>query len=83
MISVPDRLLTEVDTMLAGEKESRSQFIRDAMRLYMEDRKRKAMRDRLRRGYEEMAAINLALAEEGLPADVDSIELSTLRTERE
>ena len=84
MISIPNNLLQEVDGIIAMEKLSRSQFVREAMRLYIEDRKRKAIRDIMRKGYQEMAVINLSLAEEGLFADADIFEMPTLLTaERE
>lgn len=69
MISIPNSLLQEVDGIVAVDKLSRSQFIREAMRLYIEDRKRKAVRDMMKKGYQEMAVINLSLAEEGVVAD--------------
>lgn len=84
MISIPNSLLQEVDGIVAMEKLSRSQFVREAMRLYIEERKRKAVRDMMRKGYQEMAVINLALAEEGLSADVEVYEMMpTLLVERE
>lgn len=84
MISIPNSLLQEVDGIIAMEKLSRSQFVREAMRLYIEDRKRKAVRDLMKKGYEEMAIINLTLAEEGLMADSELLEaLPTLLVERE
>ncbi len=84
MISIPNSLLQEVDGFIAMEKLSRSQFVREAMRLYIEERKRKAVRDLMRKGYQEMAVINLALAEEGLTADVEVYEMMpTLLVERE
>lgn len=75
MISIPNSLLQEVDGIIAMEKLSRSQFVREAMRLYIEERKRKAVRDMMRRGYQEMAVINLTLAEEGLSADVEVYDM--------
>lgn len=84
MISIPNSLLQEVDGFIAMEKLSRSQFVREAMRLYIEERKRKAVRDSMRKGYQEMAVINLTLAEEGLSADVEVYEMMpTLLVERE
>ncbi len=84
MISIPNSLLQEVDGFIAMEKLSRSQFVREAMRLYIEERKRKAVRDLMRKGYQEMAVINLTLAEEGLSADVEVYEMMpTLLVERE
>lgn len=84
MISIPNTLLQEIDGIIAMDKLSRSQFVRDAMRLYIEDRKRKAVRDMMKKGYQEMAVINLTLAEEGLLEDVDTFELMPgLLAERE
>jgi CopG family transcriptional regulator / antitoxin EndoAI len=83
MISIPDSLLQEIDGIVAMEKLSRSQFMRNAMRLYIEDRKRKAIIENMRKGYQEMAAINLTLAEEGLYVDVDIVEMPSLLVERE
>lgn len=84
MISIPNSLLQEVDGIIAMEKLSRSQFVREAMRLYIEDRKRRTVRDMMKKGYQEMAVINLALAEEGLVADAEAYDLMpTLLAERD
>jgi CopG family transcriptional regulator/antitoxin EndoAI len=84
MISIPNSLLQEVDGIIAMEKLSRSQFVREAMRLCIEERKRKAVRDMMRKGYQEMAVINLSLAEEGLLADDDIFDMTpSLIAERE
>lgn len=78
MISVPDGLLEEVDSIAVLTKQSRSQLIREAVREYVAQRKRKAMIASMKRGYQEMAEINLALAEEGLYADAENLEVSEL-----
>lgn len=84
MISIPNSLLQEVDGIVALEKLSRSQFVREAMRLYIQERKKKAVRDMMKKGYQEMAGINLSLAEEGLAVDSEAYELvPTLTAERE
>jgi len=83
MISIPNSLLQEVDGIIAMEKLSRSQFVREAMKRYIEDRKKQAIRDMMRKGYQEMAVINLSLAEEGLLIDTDMFEMPTLLAERE
>ncbi|NLT96275.1 MAG: ribbon-helix-helix protein, CopG family [Clostridia bacterium] len=66
MISLPENLLEEVDGIVALERKNRSEFIREAMKLYIQERKRKTLREQMRIGYQEMASINLALAYEGL-----------------
>jgi len=62
MISLPDSLLAEVDRIAAAEQLSRSEFIREAMKLFIEERKRRLFREQMKKGYLEMAKINLALA---------------------
>jgi CopG family transcriptional regulator/antitoxin EndoAI len=64
MISLPDALLEEVDGIAAAEQLNRSEFIREAMKLYIAERKRRKLREEMKRGYIEMAKINLALAME-------------------
>lgn len=69
MISLPENLLEEVDGIVALERKNRSEFIREAMKLYIQERKRKDLREQMRIGYQEMASINLALAYEGLDCE--------------
>ncbi len=71
LISVPDSLLQELDSMVSSEKTNRSMLVREAMSLYIREKHRVEMRDKMRRGYEEMAEINLRLAEVCLGADND------------
>ena len=64
MISLPESLLKEVDGLASLEKRNRSEFIREAMKLYIAERKRRGMREQMKKGYQEMASINLSLAME-------------------
>ncbi len=66
MISIPNQMLEEIDSFAATEKLSRSQFFRDAMGSHIENCKHQAFVESMRKGYQEMAGINLTLAEEGL-----------------
>lgn len=63
LISLPDTLLTEVDNLATAQKINRSEFIREAMRLYIHERKKAEISEMLKKGYEEMAMINLEIAE--------------------
>ena len=69
LISLPDALLTEVDTLATAQKINRSEFIREAMKLYICERKRADITSKLKKGYEEMAKINLEIAKYCLDAD--------------
>lgn len=64
MICLPDSLLEEVDGITGLEKKNRSELIREAMRFYLQERSRSLLREQMRRGYLEMAQINLSLAQE-------------------
>lgn len=69
MISVPDSLLKEVDNIVSTEKKSRSALVREAMKLYIEHKKKRNLKDSMKKGYKEMAEINLKLAEMCFEAD--------------
>ncbi len=77
MISVPDTLLREVDAAVTIESGSRSELIRAALRMYLDEARRRKMRESLKAGYIEMGALNLELAEggpvfEGAPHGVEA-----------
>lgn len=76
MISLPHNLLQEVDGVVAREKRTRSEFIREAMRLYLREREKQQIREKMERGYLEMAGINLSLARESLEIENESIQVA-------
>ncbi len=69
VVSVPVGILKEVDGLSDRDERRRSDLICDAMRHYLEERKKRDLREWLRQGYLEMGQINLELAEEGLHCD--------------
>jgi CopG family transcriptional regulator/antitoxin EndoAI len=72
MISLPDYLLQEVDGIVEKENSNRSEFIRQAMKLYLVERKKRHLRDSMQRGYMEMAKINLNMASEAFQAEEEA-----------
>ena len=71
LISLPDNLLKEIDHIVSVEKTNRSEFVREAMKLYLREKRKIEMRDRMKKGYQEMADINIRLAELCMDADSD------------
>jgi CopG family transcriptional regulator/antitoxin EndoAI len=71
LISLPDNLLKEVDSIVSVEKTNRSEFVRKAMKLYIREKRRIEMVDRMKKGYQEMAEINMKLSEMCFEADND------------
>jgi len=64
MISLPESLLEEVDGLASIEKRNRSEFVREAMKLYITEKKRRNLKEQMKKGYQEMAKLNLQLAVE-------------------
>lgn len=73
MISLPYQLLQEVDGYVKKSSGNRSEFIREAMKLYLEEKKKQEIREQMKTGYLEMSAINLQLADEGIKCDGPTI----------
>jgi len=69
LISLPDNLLKEVDSIVAMEQINRSEFVREAMKLYIREKRKIEMRDKMKKGYQQMAEINKKLAEIWFEAD--------------
>lgn len=69
IITVPETLLSEVDDITEYERKNRSQIVREAIILYLGERKRIMMKEQMKKGYVEMAEINLALASEDCEAE--------------
>ncbi len=76
MISLPQNLLREVDGVVELESKTRSEFIREAMKLYLQERKKKQIRESMQEGYMEMARLNLYLANEALDAENEAGRLA-------
>lgn len=72
MISLPDHLLEEVDGIVEQEKSNRSEFIRQAMKVYLSERKKRHIRESMQRGYVEMAKINLHMASEAFHVEAEA-----------
>lgn len=62
LITVPDALLSEVDSLADSENRNRSELVREAMKMYLQVRKAQNSEEQMRKGYQEMADINLRIA---------------------
>lgn len=72
VISLPNHLLEEVDGFVANDNTNRNEFIRQAMKTYLNDRKKRHIRESMQRGYLEMGMINLGYASEAFQAEEDA-----------
>ncbi len=63
LITVPEPLLEEVDSICVNEKSNRSEFVRAAMRCYLAEKRKMKLTEQLKRGYQEMAGLNQEIAD--------------------
>lgn len=62
IITVPENLLAEMDDVTILESKNRSEIVREAIRFYLRERKRALIMEQMKKGYLEMAEINLRIA---------------------
>nr|WP_214659321.1 ribbon-helix-helix protein, CopG family [Candidatus Formimonas warabiya] len=74
MISIPDQLLQEFDGLVNHENKNRSEFIREAMKFYIAERRRRILHEQMKKGYQEMANINLSIARECFSMEHEAFE---------
>jgi CopG family transcriptional regulator/antitoxin EndoAI len=73
MVTVPESLLLELDNIYVAESKNRSEVIREALKLYLGERKRRLVKEQMKKGYLEMADINLTLASESIPVEHEAL----------
>jgi CopG family transcriptional regulator/antitoxin EndoAI len=72
MISLPDHLLQELDSLVDLQHGNRSEMIREAMNMYIHEHKKRYFREMMTRGYAEMGNINLMMASEAFAAETEA-----------
>ncbi|MFG6150414.1 MULTISPECIES: CopG family ribbon-helix-helix protein [Halobacillus] len=72
VIRIPDNLLVEVDGQVQLENSDRSDFMCKATKMYLREEKQRLVRESMRRGYMEMAKINLNIASEAFQAEEEA-----------
>lgn len=73
-LELPENLLNEVDSIAERDNISRNELLEHAMRFYIEEREKRALREDLAKGYQEMAELNLKIAEEFFYAENDLLD---------
>lgn len=71
LVTLPDNLLREVDYAATEDNLNRSELVREAMKLYLKERKKMQIREKLKKGYLEMTDINLKLSEMYISIDTE------------
>ena len=72
LITVPDSLLEAVDIAAKGDNVNRSEFVREAMKMYLLEKKKRTNFEQMKKGYQEMAELNLNIAETYFAAEEEA-----------
>jgi CopG family transcriptional regulator / antitoxin EndoAI len=72
LVRLPQNLVSELDVIVKQENGNRSEFIHQATKMYLRERKKRHIRESMRRGYMEMAKINLNIASEAFLAEYEA-----------
>lgn len=72
VVSLPQNFLSEIDGFIKQEKIDRNELIYNATRTYIREKKKSAIREAMRRGYMEMAKINLSISLEAVHAEYEA-----------
>ncbi len=70
VVNLPETLNIEFNKALQKDCKKRSEFIREAIILYIEEKKKNSYIDEMKRGYLEMAELNLEIADMGFEIDI-------------
>lgn len=73
VVNLPESVLKECDEILNKDDKNMSEFIREAVILYIEERKKYRNRERMKSGYIEMTRINQEIAELGFAMDLNDL----------
>ncbi len=71
-VAFPEDILANIDVLTTETNQRRSDLIREACSLYIEEKRRAHLREKMKAGYQEMAELNRMLAEE-LAGDFDCV----------
>lgn len=74
VVSLPQNLLDEFDEVIKYKsKKNRSQFIREAVILYIREQKKLNMYELMKNGYIEMSELNCEIADLGMECDCQEL----------
>lgn len=73
VVNITETLSDEFDRALEKDNKKRSEFIREAIILYIEEKKKGSKIDFMKNGYMEMAKINLELSELGFEKELKNL----------
>jgi Predicted transcriptional regulators containing the CopG/Arc/MetJ DNA-binding domain and a metal-binding domain len=74
VVNLSETLSNEFNKTLKEDNKKKSQFIQDAIILYIEERNKLKLVENMKKGYIEMSAINLEISEMGCTDEIRNLE---------
>ena len=68
-LGLASSIAEDMNLILPMEPDNKSDFMIEAMKFFIKERKKTNLNEKLKEGYKEMSQINLSLAEIGLEQD--------------
>ncbi|MGN1401913.1 MAG: antitoxin endoai [Bacillus sp. (in: firmicutes)] len=72
LVQLPQHMLVELDGYVKEDNVNRNELLYKATKMYLHERKKRKIRDEMKRGYIEMATINLNIASEAFLAEYEA-----------
>lgn len=72
VVQLPQKFIAELESTIEFENSNRDEFIYQATKMYLRERKKRHIRESMRSGYMEMAKLNLSLASEAFQAESEA-----------
>ena len=69
LVRLPQHLVSELDAIAKQENSNRNDLINQAVKKFVDEKRNSSIRNNMRRGYMEMAKINLNIASEAFLAE--------------
>ncbi|NLB18837.1 MAG: ribbon-helix-helix protein, CopG family [Syntrophomonadaceae bacterium] len=74
VVNVSEKMLAEIDQIGGITSRNRSEVVRDAIRLYLKEQRKRDLYEQMRKGYVEMGDINRRIAEECFYGDHEALQ---------
>ena len=72
-VTLPDSILEELDCLSSEQDKCQSELVLEAIRYYLRSYRHRQLRETLKKGYLEMAEMNLTLSEEHLTLENEAM----------
>ena len=73
VVNLSEALYNQFNKALEKDCKKRSEFIREAIILYIEEKKKLSLIEEMQKGYMEMAQLNIEISEMGFMSDMEEL----------